>query len=511
MSISLETNPLRVGLARERVADPCVFVIFGGTGDLAHRKLIPALYHLYLGGMLPRACAIVSYASSDMSDEQYRDWVRGALSEASPKVPTEGRAWEAFREKLHYVRRAGDTLPSLQGLRKRLDKINSLIGAGGNYLFYLAIPPASFSESAEGLQEAGLSSDDTGWRRLVIEKPFGTDLASARALNSHLLRLFAEDQIYRIDHYLGKETVQNILVYRFANQVSEPLLNADHVDHIQITVAETLGVEKRGAFYDSTGALRDIIQNHALQVMALVMMEPPSSLNAEAVRDEKTKLLESVRCITPDDAGEMAVRGQYGSGRILGEKVAAYLEEPDVAANSITETYVALKLLVDNPRWSSVPVYVRTGKRMAKRVTEVGIVLKDPTPALFAQDSGGSVHPNVMALNIQPDEGIAVSFEAKVPGVTDRLQPVRMDFRYGSAFGTTAPDAYERLILDAMLGDQSLFSRSDTLAASWEICGPILEGWRHSELPVHTYAPGGWGPKAADDMIARDGRRWRRL
>jgi len=513
MSADLLANPLREGLPREKAVSPCVCVIFGGTGDLAHKKLLPALYRLYLSRLLPRSFSIVAYASADLTDERYREQVRNSMREARPPLPVEGNRWDGFSGLLHYVRRTGQQTESMRALKSRLDHVNVLAGAHGNYLFYFAMPPVAFAETAHGLAGVGLAHGEpgSGWRRLVTEKPFGTDLASARELNHKLQSIFREEQIYRIDHYLGKETVQNILAFRFANEFVEPLLGNQHVDHVQITVAESIGVEQRGSFYDATGALRDVVQNHVLQVMSLVCMEPPSSLDPEAVRDEKTKLLNAVRVPAASDAGLWSVRGQYSHGAVIGENVPAYRDEADVASDSTTETYVGLKLVLDNWRWEGVPIYLRTGKRLAKRVTEVAIRLKDVPRALFRAEHVGEIRPNVIALTIQPDEGIAVRFQAKEPGLSTRLKPVKMEFRYGSGFGAGAPEAYERLLLDALLGDPSLYARADFVEAAWRICDPIIEGWRAGVAPLCFYAPGSWGPSEADDFIGRDGRRWRRL
>ncbi len=513
MSLQLDVNPLRQGLARERVIDPCIFVAFGGTGDLAHKKLLPALYHLHRASLLPRSFAIVAYAGGDMSDDEYRESIRQSIARATPYLPTEGEEWDDFARLMSFLPRKGDTRSSLSRLKDRLNEIDKQIGAEGNYLFYLAIPPSAFMETAEGLGEVGLAEQTPhgGWRRLVVEKPFGTDLQSARELNAALQRVFREDQIYRIDHYLGKETVQNILVFRFANEFVEPILNSKYVDSVQITVAETIGVESRGAFYDSTGALRDIVQNHVLQILSLVCMEPPVSLSADDVRDEKMKVFSGIRHIEPRDVDNYTVRGQYSGGLLLNERVKAYTEEDKVPADSTTETFVAAKLYVDSWRWSGVPFYVRTGKRLAKRATEIAIQLKSIPRVLFGESPGDSVSPNVIALNIQPDEGIAMLFEAKVPGMGYRIQPVKMDFRYGEAFGATAPDAYERLLMDAMLGDASLYSRADAVEETWSVVQPILDGWQQQSTPAHPYLPGSWGPAEADAFIERDGRKWRRL
>lgn len=509
----MELNPFRKGLPREKVIDPCVMVIFGGTGDLAHRKLLPALYRLFLDGLLPRSFAIVSYASPDMTDDQYRESIKETISKSGNHVPTEGATWDGFAQTLRYVRRTDVLIDSLNVLKTRLSTIDAEINTEGNYLFYLSVPPFVFEEYSDGLKEVGLTQEEPGrgWRRVVIEKPFGEDLQSARKLNDALQHIFREDQIYRIDHYLGKETVQNIIVFRFANQFIEPLMNARYVDHIQITVAEAVGIEGRGGYYDSAGALRDMVQNHVLQLLALTCMEPPASLEAESIRDEKAKILRSVRRIDPQQINEIAIRAQYSSGKFMGKDVSGYREEEKVAQDSKTETYVALKLFIDNWRWEGVPIYIRTGKRLAKRSTEIGIQLRDVPNVLFGEAHKSAIEPNVIALKIQPDEGISIRFDAKVPGLSYRIQPVRMDFKYGSSFSSTAPEAYERLLLDAMLGDPGLYARADATEASWEISDPILQGWKITNSPVYSYAPGSWGPKEANDFIARDGRKWRRF
>ncbi|NLN76506.1 MAG: glucose-6-phosphate dehydrogenase [Armatimonadetes bacterium] len=513
MSLSLDVNPLREGLTRERAVDPCIFVIFGGTGDLAHRKLLPALYRLHRSDLLPRGFAIVSYANESLTDESYRETVRGSIAAAGSYLPTTGSDWDTFAEHIYFVSRGENNNSGLLDLKNRLAELDPRIGTEGNYLFYFAIPPAAFASAARDLGYVGLAKDQSGhgWRRLVVEKPFGTDLESARELNRVLLSSFSEDQIYRIDHYLGKETVQNILVFRFANEFVEPLLNARYVDSVQITVAESIGIESRGAFYDRTGALRDIVQNHVLQILSLVCMEPPVSLDADAVRDEKMKVFAGIRKMEPHQVEDYTVRGQYTGGMLLGEKARSYREERDVDPDSTTETFIAAKFYVDNWRWAGVPFYVRTGKRLAKRVTEIGIQLKTVPKILFGESHRDEITPNVIALNIQPDEGISMIFQAKVPGLDYRIQPVKMDFAYESAFGESAPDAYERLLMDAMLGDAGLFSRADSLEATWEVVQPILDGWRIKNTSAYPYLPGSWGPRESSDLIRRDGRGWRRL
>jgi len=513
MSIKLDTNPLRKGLQTERIVDPCVFVIFGATGDLAHRKLLPALFYLYLDGLLPRGFAIIGFASSELTDDEFRQSAKLSIAKAVTHVNLEGRLWHDFAEMLHYVHRTDDTSKSMQMLKSRIDDLDSSIGLGGNCLFYLSIPPFVFGDSAIAIRDAGLQKDEkgNGWRRIVVEKPFGSDLESARELNKILQSIFDEKQIYRIDHYLGKETVQNILVFRFVNQFVEPLLNAKFVDNIQITVAETIGVEKRGGYYDNAGALRDIVQNHMLQLLSLICMEPPRSLDPEDVRDEKIKLLRSIRPIYMARVNEVALRGQYHAGILMGERVPGYREEEHVRPDSQTETFVALKLKIDNWRWDGITAYLRTGKRLAKRGSEIAIQLKCAPRIFFGEEHRDEVEPNLIVINIQPDEGISIRFDAKVPGLSYHIQPVKMDFKYGSAFGASAPEAYERLLLDAMLGDPSLFARSDATEAAWMICDPIIQGWHALNSPLYFYAPGSWGPKEAMEFIARDGRSWRRL
>lgn len=507
----LETNPLRAGLPVTRTIDPCILVIFGGTGDLAARKLLPAVYRLYLSRLLPRGFAVVSYANTEMSDEEYREFARKAISEHSPHTPASGRDWDEFAKLLYYCGRSGDEHP-VEGLKHRIEEIDEAIGIGGNYLFYMSVPSFVVPESSKALGEVGLARDESGkgWRRIIVEKPFGESLQSARELNASLQKTWREEQIYRIDHYLGKETVQNILVFRFANKFIAPLLDSQYVDSIQITVAERVGVEERGRYYDPTGALRDMVQNHLLQMMSLVMMEPPASMDAETIRDEKYKLLKSVKPIEPKQVSDIAVRAQYESGRLLGKPVKGYTQEDNVAPDSNTETFVALRLMIDNWRWDGVPVYLRTGKMMAKRVSEIAIQLKNVPHSLVDAPEWAGMQPDVISINVQPDEGIALAFNAKTPGLGFKVEPVRMEFKYSSGFGASVPEAYERLILDALAGDASLFSRADSTEATWEICDPILQAWKANLAPMYKYAPGSWGPKESDELIKRDGRKWRR-
>jgi len=510
MSFDLTSNPFRAGLPKSRSVDPCGLVIFGGTGDLAYRKLFPALYRLHAGGHLPRGFVIVGYASQRLEDESYRIEVKDALGKYGPRTGLDGPTWESFARMINYVQRNDEVVPSLRRLKGRLDALTQGMLCCRNYLFYLAVPPFMIEPYVLGLGQVGLSEESpNAWRRLVVEKPFGEDLESARKLNVILHGVFREDQIYRIDHYLGKEAVQNILVFRFANQMFEPLLNSSNVDSIQITVAETVGVEGRGGYYDSAGALRDMIQNHVLQIASLLCMEPPTSLDAEAVRDAKTELLRCIVPVAPGEVDRVSVRAQYSAGLVDGIAVPGYRDEPKVAADSQTETYAALKLTIDNPRWRGVPVYLRTGKRLAKRVSEAAILLKPASWSSFS--SGVDLRGNAIAIRIQPDEGISVRFVAKVPGMDIRIEPVHMDFRYFSGFAEGIPDAYERLLLDAMLGDTSLFARADATEIAWSICDAIRDAWETMGTPLYPYTPGTWGPREADEMLANEGRRWRLL
>jgi glucose-6-phosphate 1-dehydrogenase len=505
-----EENPLRAGLPRRRAPQPCAMVIFGATGDLTRRKLIPALFHLAGEGLLPASLAIVGFARREGSDEQLRESFRRALGEAA-----QGELWERFAQSIFYYRGEYGDPAAYVGLRELLARLDRERGTAGNRLFYLSTPPDVAAEVARCLGEAGLvppPRESGPWARLVVEKPFGHDLASAVELNRQLAAVFDESQIFRIDHYLGKETVQNLLVLRFANQLFEPLWNQKYVDHVQITVSESLGVEGRGGYFEGAGILRDMVQNHLLQLLCLVGMEPPAVLEANPVRDEKVQLLHSVRPIRPAEANEITVRGQYGPGWVNGEEVPGYRSEPDVDPASTVETYVALRLWIDNWRWAGVPFYLRAGKRLPKRVTEIAVEFKSVPRILFNRDPDAPLAPNVLAIRIQPDEGISLRFAAKVPGQAVRIEPVKMEFSYGAAFGTEPPEAYERLLLDALLGDSTLFTRRDEVEAAWAIVDPILKGWREGEAhEFPNYRAGTWGPEAADAFIEADGRRWRRL
>ena len=503
-------NPLRLGLEGERVPEPCVVVIFGASGDLARRKLLPALYALALEHRLPVGLAVLGVARRPMSDEAFRREMREAVAAHGRTGTPEGAEWDAFAEGLAYHALDYHDPHAYAGLAARLAQIAAGRGSPGNALYYLATPPSVFPTVVTRLGETGLARPARGWRRIVIEKPIGHDLGSARALNAVIAGSFDEGQVYRIDHYLGKETVQNILVFRFANGIFEPLWNRNHVDHVQITVAESLGVEGRGAYYEEAGALRDMVQSHLLQLLCVVAMEPPATFAADHVRDEKTKVLRALRPIRPDEVERVAVRGQYGPGAIMGKPVPGCREEPGVSPTSTTETYAALRLGLDNWRWAGVPFYLRSGKRLTRRVTEVAIEFRRPPQLLFGPHVDRLL-PNSLVLRIQPDEGIALRFAAKLPVQEFELRPVTMDFRYGTSFGMAPPEAYERLLLDAMRGDPTLFARADWVEAAWEVLAPIQAAWAAGPAKLATYEAGSAGPRAADELLEREGRAWRRL
>ena len=492
-----------------RVPDPAVMVIFGASGDLTARKLVPALYDLAAQRRLPLEFAVVGVSRTEMSHEEFREKLRKSLEEhRSGKISDD--VWKSFSNGIFYL--AGDSkkAESYDELKKFLKQVDGERGTRGNRAFYLSTSPSLVPAVVERLGESGLNNgEDGGWSRVVVEKPFGRDLESARELNEEIRRYFKESQIYRIDHYLGKETVQNILALRFANGIFEPLWNQHYVDHVQITVAEDIGVGTRGAFYEEAGALRDIVQNHLMQILCLTAMEPPVAFDAQSVREEKVKVLKAMRRIPEDDVRNNAVRGQYESGWVWGEEVTGYREEEDVAPDSVTDTFVALKMFVDNWRWAGVPFYVRAGKRMPKKSTEIAIQFK-PTPHTpFAGDDTEDLDPNVLVIRIQPEEGISLKIGAKVPGQGFEVSSVNMDLLYGTAFLEEAPDAYQRLLLDLMLGDPTLFIRADEAEAAWSILAPVMEAWAEKK-EVAMYPAGEWGPKDSDGLLERDGRKWRR-
>ena len=520
----LDANPLREGLRLERTPRPCSVIIFGASGDLTKRKLVPALYALAADGLLPQGFSVVGAARTPMSDAQWREAMRSAVDQFG-RVPLRDEVWTGFADGLRYAHVDFDEADGFAELKRRLDEADRERGTEGNRIFYLSVPPSAIGPYADRLGAEGLSRHPgDGFVRLIVEKPFGRDLRTGRELNEQLHRSFDESQIYRIDHYLGKETVQNLLVFRFANGIFEPVWNRQYIDHVQITVAESLGTEGRGAYYEESGALRDIVQNHIMQLVAIVGMEAPANFQAETVRDEKVKLLRAIRPIDPDDALRLTVRGEYGPGWVDGERVPGYREEKGVSPTSLRETFVALKLDVDNWRWAGTPFYLRTGKRLPRRATEIAIQFRrvPHSPflstaagaALNRAGAGSSIDPNLLALRIQPDEGITLRFSAKIPGQSFRIRSVNMDFLYGSAFITESPEAYERLLLDCMLGDATLFAREDEVDEAWRVCTAILDGWRaHPPDPdsLPNYEAGTWGPQGSHEFMARDGRAWRRL
>jgi len=505
-----QTNPLREGLSTRAVPQPCSIVIFGATGDLTHRKLIPALYNLADDGELPPAAVIIGFARRPKSDDDFRKEMEEAVRKFSRQAVRD-EIWKTFSQSLFYHQSEFGDEAGYKRLSERLSEIDKNHGTRGNRLFYLAAGPDQFEPILKHLKAAGLNQTCKGsWARIIIEKPFGTDLASARELNRIVRNSFSEEQTYRIDHFLGKETAQNILVLRFANAIFAPLWNTHYIDHLQITAAETLGVEARAGYYETAGALRDMVQNHLLQLLCLVAMEPPTDLSADSIRDEKVKVVRSLRRWSPEDIAANVVRGQYTKGAIHGDPVADYRQEQNVNPDSQTETFVALRLFIDDWRWADVPVYMRVGKRLPKSATEISIHFKKAPPVLFNKD----LHDlNVLVIRIQPDEGISLRIHAKVPGTSFRIEPVKMDFHYGTSFGKASPEAYERLLLDAMSGDATLFARRDEVEEAWAYIDPIEEAWhvKKNAPELFFYPAGSWGPEAADDLLARDGRAWRRL
>jgi glucose-6-phosphate 1-dehydrogenase len=506
-------NPLREGLRLERVPDPCALVLFGATGDLAHRKVVPALYQLWRTNLLPHDFVILAIGRRPYDDDSLRAEFRTSLEKYSRVLPLDEAAWRSFSSRIRYERMDFDDPAAFDHLVKTLEGIDKEQNGPGNHLYYLATQPSAFAEIVGELGRVGLDHErhEGGWRRIVIEKPFGHDLNSAIRLNREVGKVFRESQVYRIDHYLGKETVRNLLVFRFGNGIFEPIWNRRHIDHIQITVAESIGVEGRGAFYEETGASRDFLQNHLLQLLTLVAMEPPATFDADSLRDEKVKILRAITRKTPEDVRHLVVRGQYGPGWVAGKQVPGYRQEPEVDPQSETETFIAAATFVDDWRWSEVPFYLRVGKRLPKRASEIAIQFKDVPHRLF-RESSAEPDPNLLAIRIQPDEGIMLRFGAKVPGLGIDVRSVTMDFTYGSAFTVDSPDAYETLILDALLGDASLFTRADEVEEAWSIVDPIIDAWAEEGPPdFPNYEAGSWGPEAADHLLARDGRRWRRI
>jgi len=506
-------SPMKEEQEGQKVTTPCILVIFGATGDLTARKLFPALYNLMRDGQLPSHFACVGFARRPKSHEDFRAEMREAVSQFSRVKPIDENLWNTFTNQIYYHQSNFDEDNGYDGLKTLLEDLDKKLGTKGNRIFYLSTQPSFFPDIVERLNKHDLIYNTTKvqdkWSRVIIEKPFGHNYSSACDLQKFVMNHLDESQLYRIDHYLGKETVQNLLVFRFANSIFEAFWNSHHIDHVQITVGEEIGIGTRGAFFEEAGILRDIVQNHMMQLLSLVAMEPPVSLDADAIRDEKVKVLQALRPIDMDNFSDYIVRGQYGPGYINGDSVIGYREENNVHADSSMETFAALKLYIDNWRWAGVPFYLRAGKRLPKRASEIAISFKQVPKILFAQNAN-NLENNVLAIRIQPDEGISLKLNCKVPGPSSPIQPVKMDFRYGSYFGLTPPEAYERLICDCMLGDGTLFARGDEVLASWKWITPVLERW-HEAAPTNfpNYASGTWGPDAADRIMKEDGRSWR--
>ena len=496
-------NPLLEGLQLRRTPEPCAITIYGATGDLTKRKLLPALYSLALRRLLPERFAVLGVGRSQRSDDEFRAEMREGI-ELHARDAFDQAAWDRLAAGMRYVSADPGVESGTELLWRRLDELDRELDLGGNRVHYFAVPPAAIGSLIDDIGRHRHSAG--GWTRLVIEKPFGNDLASAERLNAEIAQHFVEGEIFRIDHYLGKETVQNLLALRFANGIFEPIWNRQFVDHVQITVGESMGIEGRAGFYEQSGAIRDIFQNHLLQLVALTAMEPPSDFSADSVRNEKVKVLRSLHTPGP----KSIVRGQYGRGFVEGVEVPGYREEEDVARDSATETYVAAKLYVDNWRWADTPFYVRAGKRLARRETTIAIQFKRAPHPPFEISSSEPLKPNVLLIHVQPDEGVSLAFAAKVPGQGMALRTVHMDFLYGGAFRTGLPEAYERLILDCMLGDATLFTRADEVAEQWKLVDAIVAPWQRDRPGFPNYPAGSWGPAAADELLHRDGRSWRR-
>lgn len=506
-------HPFLRGLSKHRGAPPTVVVIFGASGDLTARKLVPAIFNLGIDNLLPSEFHLIGFGRKPIGDDQFRAMMDAAIREYSRR-PLNEAIWERVRQHMSYHAGGYDDAEAFATLAKKLDDIEAGLGRDVQRLFYVSTPPNVFESIIQNLGRSAMAKAHVHTKlasKVIIEKPFGRDLASARALNTAINEVFEEPQVYRIDHYLGKETVQDLLVQRFANSIFEPLWNREHVDCVQITVAENLGVGGRGGYYDTSGALRDMIQNHTMQLVALTAMEPPVSLDPEAIRDEKVKVLQVIQPLELKPEGGDVVRGRYTDGLINGEPVVGYLDAPGIPADSSTETYAALRLSINNWRWQGVPFYIRSGKRMARRASEIAIQFKRPPGILFSESKKYDVAQNTMVIRIQPDEGVTLVMNSKIPGLETRTQPVKMHFRYATTFGSNTPEAYERLILDAMIGDSTLFIRGDETEASWKLITPILQHWQScGQNGLAEYAAGSWGPLESERLLWEKGHQWRR-
>jgi glucose-6-phosphate 1-dehydrogenase len=503
-----EAHPLQDPLRFERRVPPCAVVIFGANGDLTKRKLLPALYRLAYERKLTQSFAMIGNSRTAMSDEDFRAKMLESVKQYLEDSPFDENLWAEFSKRLFYL--SGDVgSPDLyEALGRKLQEVDETFQTAGNVLFYLSTQPSHYEPVVEQLGAARLNTGK-GWRRLVVEKPFGHDLDSAGGLNANIQKVFPESEVYRIDHYLGKETVQNILAFRFGNGIFEPVWNRRYINHVQITAAESIGVEGRGGYYQEAGALRDMIQNHLLQVMSTIAMEPPAYYEPNAVRDERAKLLRAIRIPKAHEVATYAVAGQYGPSRIGGQEILGFRQEAGVAPGAFTDTYAALTFHVDNWRWAGVPFYVRSGKRMPKRVTDIAVSFNQPPVSMFNHDGGVPLRPNMLVVRIQPEEGISLRFLSKHPGGGMRLRPVSMDFNYGSSFGTRTPTAYETLLVDAISGDATLYTRQDMVEASWKVVQPVMDNWSHREFDFPNYTAGTWGPQESDEMLARNGHVWR--
>ena len=508
-----DSNPLRAGVTTSRITDPCTVVFFGASGDLVKRMLMPAMYNLRLGDILPANYGIVGFSRSEFDDEQFRDEMHKSIDEFSRTGPAKDPLWSDFAKRLSYVSGSFDDLSAYAQLKRLIEQNDAEFGTAGNRLFYLSTPPSLFGTIIDMLENAGLGpkANTKGWTRIIVEKPFGTDLESARALQAEVSKVFDEKSVYRIDHYLGKEPVQDIMALRFANVIFEPLWNRRYIDSVQITAAETVGVEERGGYYDNAGALRDMIQNHVTNLLALVAMEPPVSPTADNIRDEKFKVLSALRPMDRNRIMQDTARGQYDAGSIGGKPVPGYREEPNVNPQSNTDTYAAVKLFIDNWRWADVPFYLRSGKRLQRKNSEIAIRFKGIPHRLFGEN-GDSIDNNVLVMKIQPEEGVSLRFSAKVPGPKMHIRSVSMDFNYGTGFGVVSAPAYERLIGDAMRGDATLFTRWDAVQQAWEQFMPVVERWQGTyDESFPNYSAGSQGPASADRLLAADGREWRKI